>query len=133
MSYKSGILKAIADFNDRTGSSMAAIKKHMQNALPADKKWANTVFLSALKSGVAKGDLIQIKGSYKISPEFKKQLATAAKKTATPKKKAAPKKKATPKKKAPKKKTAKKSDKKTTTKTTKKKSTKKSTKKTSKK
>ena len=102
MSYKSGILKAIADFNDRTGSSMAAIKKHMQNALPADKKWANTVFLTALKSGVAKGDLIQIKGSYKISPEFKKQLATAAKKYAAPKKKATPKKKDAHKKKSPK-------------------------------
>ena len=79
MSYKIGIVKAITDFSDRTGSSMIAIKKHMQNALPGDKKWANTIFLTALKTGVAKGDLVQIKGSYKLSPEFKKQLATAAK------------------------------------------------------
>ena len=106
MSYKAGIVKAIADFNDRTGSSMVAIKKHMQNALPGDKKWANTVFLSALKSGVAKGDLVQIKGSYKISPEFKKKLAAAEKKAAAPKKKTAPKKVAPKKKTAPKKKAA---------------------------
>ena len=106
MSYKAGIVKAIADFNDRTGSSMVAIKKHMQNALPGDKKWANTVFLSALKSGVAKGDLVQIKGSYKISPEFKKKLAAAEKKATAPKKKTAPKKVAPKKKTAPKKKAA---------------------------
>ena len=76
---------------------MIAIKKHMQNALPSDKKWANAVFLTALKTGVSKGELVQIKGSYKLSPEFKKQLITAKKKAAAPKKKVAPKKKAAPK------------------------------------
>merc|ERR1711934_957618 len=87
---------------DRTGSSSIAIKKHMQANLPKDKKWLNTTFLTALKKAVANGDLVQVKGSYKLSPDFKKKEIAAAK----PKKKPAPKKKAAPKKKktAPKKK-----------------------------
>mmetsp|Transcript_13503 Transcript_13503/g.19318 ORF Transcript_13503/g.19318 Transcript_13503/m.19318 type:complete len:149 (+) Transcript_13503:59-505(+) len=109
MSYKIGIIKAISDLKDRTGSSMQAIKKHMQGALPSDKKWANTTFLTALKTGVASGDFVKVKGSYKLSQDFKKKLADAAKpkkpKKVTPKKKVAPKKKSAPKKKvAPKKK-----------------------------
>jgi len=122
MSYKAGIIKAIDELKDRTGSSMIAIKKHMQANLPKDKKWMNATFLSALKSGVAAGDLVQIKNSYKLSPEFKqKRIAAekaaakkakaaakkAEKKATAPKKKAAPKKKKTAAKKtAPKKKTA---------------------------
>jgi len=141
MSYKTGIVKAIADLKDRTGSSMIAIKKHMQSSLPSDKKWANRVFLTALKSGVAAGDFVQVKASYKLSPNYKKKLADGLKpkkpkKKAAPKKKrssvkkVAPKKKAAPKKKsAPKKKTTKKSAKKTTKKSAKK-TTKKSSKKT---
>ena len=102
MSYKTGIVKAISDLKDRTGSSLSAIKKNMQASLPSTKKWGNTTFLTALKSSVIAGDLLQVKGSYKLSPEFKKKIADAAK----PKKKAAPKKTAAPKKKkaAPKKK-----------------------------
>mmetsp|Transcript_19782 Transcript_19782/g.41519 ORF Transcript_19782/g.41519 Transcript_19782/m.41519 type:complete len:199 (-) Transcript_19782:692-1288(-) len=39
MSYKAGIIKAISSLKDhRTGSSMIAIKKHMQADLPSDKK-----------------------------------------------------------------------------------------------
>mmetsp|Transcript_13504 Transcript_13504/g.19319 ORF Transcript_13504/g.19319 Transcript_13504/m.19319 type:complete len:120 (+) Transcript_13504:59-418(+) len=90
MSYKIGIIKAISDLKDRTGSSMQAIKKHMQGALPSDKKWANTTFLTALKTGVASGDFVKVKGSYKLSQDFKKKLADAAKpkkpKKVTPKK-----------------------------------------------
>ena len=102
MSYKAGIVKAILDLKDRTGSSLSAIKKNMQASLPSTKKWGNTTFLTALKSSVIAGDLLQVKGSYKLSPEFKKKIADAAK----PKKKAAPRKKSAPKKKkaAPKKK-----------------------------
>ena len=100
MSYKAGIIKSIDDLKDRTGSSMIAIKKVMQTDLPKDKKWLNATFLSALKAGVASGDFIQIKNSYKLSPEFKKSRIAAEKKALAPKKKAvAPKKKAAPKKK----------------------------------
>mmetsp|Transcript_18785 Transcript_18785/g.27154 ORF Transcript_18785/g.27154 Transcript_18785/m.27154 type:complete len:152 (-) Transcript_18785:529-984(-) len=108
MSYKAGIVLAIDELKDRMGSSMVAIKKHMQANMPSDKKWLNATFLTALKSGVAAGDLIKVKNSYKLSPEFKKKRIEAAKpKKVAPKKKAASKKKTAPKKKAaPKKKVA---------------------------
>mmetsp|Transcript_9208 Transcript_9208/g.17238 ORF Transcript_9208/g.17238 Transcript_9208/m.17238 type:complete len:147 (-) Transcript_9208:167-607(-) len=99
MSYKAGIVKAIDELKDRSGSSMIAIKKHMQANLPKDKKWMNSTFLTALKSGVASGDFVQVKNSYKLSPEFKKKRIAAEKKASAPKKKAAPKKKVVPKKK----------------------------------
>ena len=107
MSYKSGIITAITELKDRTGSSSIAVKKHMQANLPADKKWLNGMFLNALKKAVADGNLVQIKSSYKLSPDYKKKAAaaskpkkTAPKKKTVPKKKAAPKKKSAPKKKA---------------------------------
>ena len=91
MSYKAGIVKAISELKDRTGSSSIAIKKHMQANLPADKKWMNATFLKALKDGVEAGDFVKVKASYKLSAAFKD--------------KSKPKKKAAPKKTAPKKKT----------------------------
>ena len=107
MSYKAGIVTAITELKDRTGSSSIAIKKHMQANLPKDKKWLNGMFLNALKKAVADGNLAQTKGSYKLSADYKKKAAAALKpkKPKAPKKKAAPKKKkATKKKTAPKKK-----------------------------
>jgi histone H1/5 len=99
MSYKAGIIKAITELKDRTGSSSIAIKKHMQASM-GDKKWQNGIFLKALKDGVTAGDFVKVKSSYKLSAAAK----TAAKKAAAPKKASAPKKKAAPKKKtAPKK------------------------------
>ena len=107
MSYKAGIIAAITELKDRTGSSSIAIKKHMQANLPADKKWLNGMFLNALKKTVADGDLVQIKSSYKLSPDYKKKVTAALKpkkaapkKNAPKKKKEAPKKKSAPKKKA---------------------------------
>ena len=84
MSYKAGIFAAITELKDCTGSSSIAIKKHMQANLPADKKWLNGVFLNTLKKAVADGYPVQVKASYKLSPEYKKKAAAAAK----PKKKA---------------------------------------------
>ena len=114
MSYKEGIVEAITELKDRTGSSMIAIKKYMQDKLPKDKKWQNAIFLKTLKAGVEKGDFIKNKNSYKLSADFKKKATKAAKDAAKPKK-AAPKKKAATKKKTTAKKTA---TKKTTTKKT---------------
>jgi histone H1/5 len=117
MSYKEGVYSAVAELKDRTGSSMIAIKKLMQANQPKDKKWLNKTFLTALKSGVAAGDLVQVKNSYKLSADFKK--AATKKATAAAKPKAAPKKKTTAKKSAPKKKsTAKKTTTKAVTKKT---------------
>ena len=130
MSYKVGVTKAISDLKDRTGSSLQAIKKAMKANLSADKKWSNSTFLSALKKGVASGELVQNKGSYKLSPAYKKALVDANKPN-NPKKKASLKKKPTPKKKLtenPAKKTSKKSPKKATKKTAKKIASKKATK-----
>ena len=79
MSYKAGIFAAIAELKDRTGSSSIAIKKHMQANLPADKKWMNATFLSALKKAVADGDLVQTKASYKLSPAYKAKAKKASK------------------------------------------------------
>ena len=91
MSYKAGIITAITELNDRSrsGSSSAAIKKHMQANLASDKKWLNKQFLNALKKMVADGDLVQTKNSYKFSADYKK----AAKKKQGGKKKKAAKKK----------------------------------------
>ena len=89
----------IDELKDRTGSSMIAIKKFMQADLPKYKKWLNATFLPGLKAGVASGDFIQIKNSYKLSPEFKKSRIASDKKAAAPKRKAIPKKKTVPKKK----------------------------------
>jgi histone H1/5 len=106
MSYKEGVISAISELKDRSGSSMIAIKKYMQEHLPKEKKWLNATFLTALKNGVAAGEFVKIKNSYKLSADFKKALAKKASGADT-KKKAAPKKKAaTAKKAAPKKKTA---------------------------
>ena len=98
MSYKEGILSAISALKERSGSSSIAIKKHMQASLPSGKKWMNTTFLTALKTLTTAGDLIQIKSSYKLSPEYKKKAADALK-PKKPKKKVVPKKKSVPKKK----------------------------------
>merc|ERR1712210_38859 len=98
--------------------------KHIIAANP-EMVWRNSMFLTTLKKSVASGDFIQIKNSYKLSPEYKKKLADALK-PKKPKKKAAPKpapkkKKSAPKKKATTKKTAtKKSAKKPAAKKTKK-------------
>ena len=64
MSYKQGIIDAIAALKDRNGSSSIAIKKYMMDNLPKDKKWINATFLAALKNGVTSGDFIKTKSSY---------------------------------------------------------------------
>ena len=93
MAYKEGIIKALDELKDRTGSSLPAIKKYMQASLPQDKKWANGTFLSVLKTLVTSGDLVQLKGSYKLSADFKKKRTDALK----PKKPKAPKEQKVPK------------------------------------
>lgn len=79
MTYKEGIIEAIAELKDRTGSSMMAIKKVMMTKIPKDKKWQNTLFLQTLKKCVADGTLVQVKNSYKLSADYKKKAAAPAK------------------------------------------------------
>ena len=119
--YKETILKGITELNERSGSSLQAIKKYVQSNLPKGKEYKNGVFLLTIKRAVESDTLVKVKGSYKISAEAKKAAAKkvaappkkAAKKSASkkttkkaPAKKSAPKKKTTVKKKAPVKKSA---------------------------
>ena len=41
------------------------------------KKWSNGTFLKVLNDMTAAGDLIKVKASFKLSPEFKKKLAVS--------------------------------------------------------
>jgi linker histone H1 and H5 family len=75
MSYKAGITSAITELKDRNGSSMIAIKKHMQGQMAADKKWMNSMFLLALKNGVASGEFVQTKVRF-LSSSIALQLYT---------------------------------------------------------
>ena len=124
MTYKEGIIAAITELKDRSGSSSIAVRKVMQAKMPKDKKWLNATYLAALKAMVKSGELVQVKNSYKIAAETKKKMTAKPKtKAASKKKAAAPKKKASSKKKsakklAPKKKTAPKKKKTTATKKT---------------
>ena len=55
------IVKAMLDLNEPTGSSLSAIEKNIKASLPSTKKWGNTTFLTALKSMVTAGDLLEVK------------------------------------------------------------------------
>ena len=100
-SYADLIKSAIVALKERGGSSRQAINKFVSAKKGSNFK--SGVFNRALKSGVEKGTLIQVKGSFKLAAAAKKAAKKAPKK-----KKAAPKKKktATKKKAAPKKKTS---------------------------
>ncbi|KAL7540666.1 hypothetical protein ACHAXR_010287, partial [Thalassiosira sp. AJA248-18] len=87
---KAGIIAAITELKDRTGSSSIAIKKHVQANLPANVKFLNGDFLNALKQAVANGDLVQSKHCYKLSTA-KKKATKASKPKYSSRKKAAPK------------------------------------------
>ena len=72
---------------------MISIKKSINYDLPKYKRFLNATFLSRLKAGIASGDFIHIKNSYKLSSEFKKIRIASEKKAAAPKDNSAPKKK----------------------------------------
>ena len=71
--YKETILKGITELNERSGSSLQAIKKYVQSNLPKGKEYKNGVFLLTIKRAVESGTLVKVKGSWKISAEAKKQ------------------------------------------------------------
>ena len=72
--YKVGIIAAITELKDRTGSSRQAIKKHMETDL---QPWDNSIFLQTLKDMAAAGDLVQVKSSYKLSADFVEKAAVS--------------------------------------------------------
>eukprot|EP00567_Pseudictyota_dubia_P002944 CAMPEP_0197449666 /NCGR_PEP_ID=MMETSP1175-20131217/22437_1 /TAXON_ID=1003142 /ORGANISM="Triceratium dubium, Strain CCMP147" /LENGTH=271 /DNA_ID=CAMNT_0042981867 /DNA_START=36 /DNA_END=851 /DNA_ORIENTATION=- len=73
------IITAIRELKDRNGSSMMAIKKHMQAKHPKGKKWTDTSFRKALNQCVAAGDLVQNKNSYKLSEKYKSKKKSSTK------------------------------------------------------
>merc|ERR1712210_111414 len=111
--YSVMIAAAVTALKDRTGSSRAAILKHVVANNKVDAAKAATQVRLALKRGVAKGALKMASakgknaGSYKLvkveKPKKVKKVKKPAAKKAAPKKKPAakkaPKKKAAPKKK----------------------------------
>jgi len=77
MMYKEKIKNAIESLKDHiVGSNLAAIQKHVQASFPPDAKWSNTLFLTALKALVEKGDVIQVNDTtFKLSSEYKTKKA----------------------------------------------------------
>ena len=73
--YKAGVIVAITELKDRSGSSSIAIKKYMQASISENKKWKNDTFLSTMKKMVVDGDLVQVKASYKLSASYKANLS----------------------------------------------------------
>ncbi|XP_044967426.1 histone H1-like [Hordeum vulgare subsp. vulgare] len=88
--YFEMIKEAIAALKDRTGSSSVAIAKYIEEkhgkALPANFKKMLSV---QLRASAAKGKLVKVKASYKLSDAAKKDAPKAKKEAAKPKKKAA--------------------------------------------
>ena len=76
MCYKSAIFRAIEDLKDHHahGSSLAAIKKHVEASLSDDGKvWKDAVFLRTIKGMVEKGELIQTEDHYKASVKLQQR------------------------------------------------------------
>ncbi|MCO5607513.1 hypothetical protein L7F22_061709 [Adiantum nelumboides] len=110
-SYLQMISEAILALKERTGSSQFAITKYIESKykteLPANFR---KLVLVQLRNLVKQNKLVKVKGSYKLSPEVKKQVAPkksrsrkaaageGEEKKAPPKKKAASAKKVVPKK-----------------------------------
>ena len=94
------VLAAVAGLKDRKGSSLAAIKKYIRANYNCDVDKLNVHIKNAIKSGVEKKTLTQVKGkgasgSFKLGAKTDPEKAKAKKaKTAAKKKAAAEKKKA---------------------------------------
>merc|ERR1712038_92994 len=106
------VVAAIKALKERTGSSLAAIKKYIAANYKVDIVKLAPFIRKALKKGVESKQLVMVKASYKLSKEAKAEKKPkkkvvkkkpAAKKPKTPKKKPAAKKAKTPKKAAAKK------------------------------
>merc|ERR1711977_40977 len=91
---------ALENLKERKGSSLAAIKKYIGTNYKADPVKMSVFIKKALKSGVEKKTILQVKGvgasgSFKLAKPEAKPKKPVAKKAASkkPAKKAAPKKK----------------------------------------
>jgi hypothetical protein len=94
--------EAIGSLKERTGSSLIAIKKYIATTYKVDPVKQGHFIRKALKSGVDKKTLVQVKGSYKLAKVEKATVKKAIKPkkaagSKTPKKSAKPKKAVKPK------------------------------------
>lgn len=75
------VAESIKALNDRTGSSVQAISKHVKAQYHIDIN--KPALVKAIKKGVEAGDLVQIKASYKLNKLKKAPTAPKPKKTST--------------------------------------------------
>jgi histone H1/5 len=86
--YTDMIHEAIVALQDRTGSSVPAIKKYMLSENPAlDGPHFKNRFTTGLKSGIKTERFVKLKCSYKISAAFRNKLKAKRKKAAQAKRK----------------------------------------------
>ena len=95
--YSEMIAAAVGALKERSGSSRQAIVKYILANYKVDANSANTHVRIALKNGVKKGSLKQVKGtgasgSFKLGEQKKPAKKTAKPKAAKPKKTKTPKK-----------------------------------------
>eukprot|EP00824_Muranothrix_gubernata_P016790 TRINITY_DN34545_c0_g1_i1.p2 TRINITY_DN34545_c0_g1~~TRINITY_DN34545_c0_g1_i1.p2 ORF type:complete len:140 (+),score=46.07 TRINITY_DN34545_c0_g1_i1:108-527(+) len=70
--YAEMVTEAVATLNDRTGSSVAAIRKYILQSYPIpDDVNFKTQLRMGLRRCVSKGHLVKTKASYRLSPEIK--------------------------------------------------------------
>ena len=75
--YKELVVKCITEMKDRTGSSLPAIKKYVEANMPKGKKYVNGTLLKVLRDMSAAGELTKVKGSFKVSADYKKKLVVS--------------------------------------------------------
>ena len=75
LAWKDMIFAAIADLKDRTGSSRVAIGRWILANFATSEDKVTLLLNRTLKREVEKGTLVQVKQSFKLSPDTKKALA----------------------------------------------------------
>ena len=80
---------AIAALKERRGSSLAAIKKYIAANYKCDMTRMNVHIRNAIRTGVAKGTLVQVKGSYRLAVKRVDPAKAQARKAAAAKRRAA--------------------------------------------
>lgn len=102
--YNAMIVAAITALNDRKGSSRQAIAKYVVANYKVDAKAASSRLRVTFRRALEKGELVQVKGSFKLKGDEKKpKVAKNPAAKPSPKKKAAAAPKKAAKKSAPKK------------------------------
>ena len=81
--YSAMIITAISELKDRKGSSRPAIKNFVVTNYKIDEKVATSHLRVAIRKGLEKGELIQVKGCFKLPPPVRNKKPAAPKKNAS--------------------------------------------------